>query len=90
MLIMHAFFCLICECSLFSISGSGAGDNGQKKMRRDDQAEKFKVDINFAAKIPMKSLEAVLRGDLSDKCQDALRVLDIILRQHAARKYVIT
>lgn len=58
----------------------------EKKMRRDDRAEKFKVEINFAAKISMKSLEAVLRGDLSDKCQDALRVLDIILRQHAARK----
>ncbi|KAH9303923.1 hypothetical protein KI387_008327, partial [Taxus chinensis] len=67
-------------------SASGSGDTGRKKIRRDDRAEKFKVEINFAAKISMKSLEAVLRGDLSDKCQDALRVLDIILRQHAARK----
>ncbi|GLJ29019.1 hypothetical protein SUGI_0572690 [Cryptomeria japonica] len=77
------------ECTVLigeEASGSGAGDNGRKKMRRDDRAEKFKVEINFAAKISMKSLEAVLGGDVSDKCQDALRVLDIILRQHAARK----
>uniref|UniRef100_A0A0D6R7G7 Piwi domain-containing protein n=1 Tax=Araucaria cunninghamii TaxID=56994 RepID=A0A0D6R7G7_ARACU len=79
------------ECTVLleeasGMSAGGVGDNGRKKIRRDDRAEKFKVEISFAAKISMKSLNAALQGEVSDKCQDALRVLDIILRQHAARK----
>nr|AJP06231.1 AGO5 [Pinus tabuliformis] len=58
----------------------------QSKKRREDRGEKFKVEITFAAKISMKTLQAVIQGEVSDKAQDALRVLDIVLRQHASRK----
>ena len=55
-------------------------------MRRPYRAKKFKVEISFAAKIPMQAIANALRGQESENFQEAIRVLDIILRQHAAKQ----
>jgi eukaryotic translation initiation factor 2C len=55
-------------------------------MRRAFQSKTFKVEMSFAAKIPMQAIAAALRGQESENSQEALRVLDIILRQHAAKQ----
>uniref|UniRef100_A0A6N2K050 Piwi domain-containing protein n=1 Tax=Salix viminalis TaxID=40686 RepID=A0A6N2K050_SALVM len=74
-------------------SGNGSPvDNGspsekdKKRMRRAFQSKTFKVEMSFAAKIPMQAIAAALRGQESENSQEALRVLDIILRQHAAKQ----
>uniref|UniRef100_A0A2N9FLS5 Piwi domain-containing protein n=1 Tax=Fagus sylvatica TaxID=28930 RepID=A0A2N9FLS5_FAGSY len=61
-------------------------DSDRKRMRRPYQSKTFKVEISFAAKIPMQSIANALRGQESENSQEALRVLDIILRQHAAKQ----
>lgn len=76
------------------IAGNGSPGNDspdesdRKRARRPYHAKTFKVLLSFAAKIPMKSITAALRGNETENSQEALRVLDIILRQHAAKQYV--
>ncbi|KAI7983451.1 Protein argonaute 4 [Camellia lanceoleosa] len=60
--------------------------NDRKRQRRPYQSKTFKVEISFAAKIPMQAIANALRGHESENSQEALRVLDIILRQHAAKQ----
>ncbi|PHT92476.1 hypothetical protein T459_00358 [Capsicum annuum] len=57
----------------------------RKRLRRPYQSKTFKVKISFAAKIPMQAITNALRGQESENSQEALRVLDIILRQHVAK-----
>ncbi|XP_061364756.1 protein argonaute 4A-like [Gastrolobium bilobum] len=80
---------------LEEISSKRIGENGgphgpnegdTKRMRRQSRSKTFKVEINYAAKIPMQAIVNALRGQDSDNFQEALRVLDIILRQHAAKR----
>ena len=66
----------------------GGGD--QKRVRRPYQAKTFKVELNFAATIPMAAIGHAIRGQESEHSLEALRVLDIILRQHSAKQYVST
>lgn len=81
---------------LSSNSGSSAdspGANGNpceetKRSKCSFQSKTFMVGISFAAKIPMQSITLALKGVESDaNSQDALRVLDIVLRQQAANRY---
>lgn len=58
----------------------------RKRLRRPYHSKTYKVEISFAAKIPMQSIASALRGQESENSQEALRVLDIILRQHAAKQ----
>ncbi|KAF2290338.1 hypothetical protein GH714_011246 [Hevea brasiliensis] len=58
----------------------------RKRLRRPYQSKTFKVEISFAAKIPMQAIANALRGQESENSQEAIRVLDIILRQHAAKQ----
>lgn len=73
-------------------NGSGGndspGDGERKRAKRSYQAKTIKVELSFAAKIPMHSIAMALRGQETENTQEALRVLDIILRQHAAKQYV--
>uniref|UniRef100_A0A0D9XB38 Piwi domain-containing protein n=1 Tax=Leersia perrieri TaxID=77586 RepID=A0A0D9XB38_9ORYZ len=62
----------------------GQGDN--KRSKRTHLPKKFVVGISYAAKIPLKSVALALRGSESDHAQDALRVLDIVLRQQQAKR----
>ncbi|KAI7754377.1 hypothetical protein M8C21_025609, partial [Ambrosia artemisiifolia] len=67
-------------------NASPDNDTDKKRMRRSYQSKTFKVELSFAAKIPMQSIAQALRGQESENSQEALRVLDIILRQHAAKQ----
>ncbi|XP_077248856.1 protein argonaute 4A-like [Tasmannia lanceolata] len=74
-----------------STNGSPGGNDSpgevdRKRLRRPYQSKTFKVEISFAAKIPMQSIANALRGNDTENSQEALRVLDIILRQHAAKQ----
>ncbi|KAG9455809.1 hypothetical protein H6P81_000317 [Aristolochia fimbriata] len=51
------------------------------------RSKTFKVEISFAAKIPMQAIGNALRGhEYSENSQEALRVLDIVLRHHATKQ----
>ncbi|PIA63772.1 hypothetical protein AQUCO_00201245v1 [Aquilegia coerulea] len=50
------------------------------------RSKTFKVKISFAARIPMKPIALALNGLEAENTGDALRVLDTILRQHAAKR----
>lgn len=57
-----------------------------KRLRRSYQMKTFKVELSFAARIPMKSIAMALEGQETEDSQEALQVLDIILRQHSAKQ----
>ncbi|XP_076942798.1 protein argonaute 4-like [Bidens hawaiensis] len=67
-------------------NASPDNDTDKKRVRRSYQSKTFKVELSFAAKIPMQAIAQALRGQESENSQEALRVLDIILRQHAAEQ----
>ncbi|XP_059653733.1 protein argonaute 4A-like isoform X2 [Cornus florida] len=67
------------------IGNGSPNESDRKRSRRDFQSKTFKVAISFAAKIPLQSITNALRGQQSEHFQEAVRVLDIILRQHAAK-----
>ncbi|KAJ3669410.1 hypothetical protein LUZ60_011360 [Juncus effusus] len=67
-------------------SGSPDADGDQKRLKKAYQAKSFKVGITYAAKIPLKPIAIALKGGDSSQTQDALRVLDIVLRQQQANK----
>ncbi|KAK1664254.1 hypothetical protein QYE76_052413 [Lolium multiflorum] len=73
-----------------SPGGDGSpGPSDKKRMKRAEYAKRFKVEIasTSAARIPMSAIAQVLRGGQESKnSQEAIRVLDIILRQHSARQ----
>ncbi|PKI40289.1 protein argonaute 4-like [Punica granatum] len=70
-----------------SPDGHGSpNDADRKRIRRPYQSKTYKVEISYAAKIPMQAIASALRGQDSENSQEALRVLDIILRQHAAKQ----
>ncbi|KAL8545005.1 hypothetical protein ACS0TY_005275 [Phlomoides rotata] len=61
-------------------------DSDRKRLRRQFHSKTFKVEISFAAKIPMQAIALALRGQENENSMEALRVLDIILRQNAAKQ----
>ncbi|XP_074285545.1 protein argonaute 4-like [Silene latifolia] len=61
-------------------------EGDKKRLRRPYQSKTFKVEFSFAAKIPMQAIANVIRGQENEKSMEAVRVLDIILRQHAAKQ----
>ncbi|KAM6576742.1 hypothetical protein CsatB_028579 [Cannabis sativa] len=67
-------------------SQSPNAEGDRKRLRRQFHSKTFKVEISFAAKIPMQAIASALRGQETENSQEALRVLDIILRQHASRQ----
>ncbi|CAK7325110.1 unnamed protein product [Dovyalis caffra] len=67
--------------------GNGSpSDNDRKRMKRPYHSKTMKVQISFATKIPVQAIAAALQGRESEHFQEAVRVLDIILRQNAARQ----
>ncbi|KAF5746116.1 protein argonaute 16 [Tripterygium wilfordii] len=68
-----------------SIGGGGSPNVSDKRSKRHFRSKTFKIDISYAAKIPMKSIALALEGvEAENLTLDALRVLDIALRQQAA------
>ncbi|KAL4281556.1 hypothetical protein GQ457_03G044040 [Hibiscus cannabinus] len=89
----HEFTVVLEDVSSNRNNGNASpDDNGspnereRKRLKRPYHSKTFKVEISFAAKIPMKAIQSALRGQESENSQEALRVLDIILRQHAAKQ----
>lgn len=68
-------------------SREGSSGEPRKRSRRSLYSKSYIVEINYAAKIPLKSVLLALNGAKTEKVQDALRVLDIVLRQKAAKRY---
>ncbi|XP_004491186.1 protein argonaute 4-like [Cicer arietinum] len=70
-----------------SPDGHGSpNDADKKRMRRAYRSKTFKVEISFASKIPLQAIANALKGHETENYQEAIRVLDIILRQHAAKQ----
>ncbi|RDY01709.1 Protein argonaute 16, partial [Mucuna pruriens] len=91
---------LIVSCFIFALklmlssnsssSAESPGANGSlreetKRSKHSFQSKTFMVEISYAAKIPMQSIAIALKESESDaSSQDALRVLDTVLRQRLA------
>uniref|UniRef100_A0A0E0C0M7 Piwi domain-containing protein n=1 Tax=Oryza meridionalis TaxID=40149 RepID=A0A0E0C0M7_9ORYZ len=67
-------------------SDGSPGGSDRKRMKRPMAVKKFMVEISFAAKVPMSAIAEVLRGQETENSMEALRVLDITLRQHSAKQ----
>ena len=77
------------EPFILRVGGNGSPESPEgdrKRMRRQSQSKTFKVELSYATRIPMQAIVDALRGQESEHFQEALRVLDIILRQHAAKQ----
>ncbi|CAK8567057.1 unnamed protein product [Lathyrus sativus] len=75
------------KCSTESPGANETPCEENKRTKRSFQSKAFTVEISFAAKIPLQSIALALKGIESyANSQDALRVLDIILRQRAANR----
>lgn len=80
----------LCDREPGSPGGTGSPNERGKRSKRSFQSKTFKIELSYAAKIPLKSIALALKGaDADHSTQDALRVLDIILRQQAANRYLI-
>ncbi|KAG9138288.1 hypothetical protein Leryth_001491 [Lithospermum erythrorhizon] len=58
----------------------------KKRSKRQPRSKTYTVVITYATKIPLQAIESALQGEDSEHFQEAVRVLDIILRQHAAKR----
>ncbi|CAN4103690.1 unnamed protein product [Withania somnifera] len=67
-------------------SDNESPNHSSKRSKYSRHSKAFLVEINYAAKIPLRSVIRVLQGADPENVQDALRVLDIILRQQAANR----
>ncbi|KAG0537280.1 hypothetical protein BDA96_03G135400 [Sorghum bicolor] len=77
--------------------GNGSPEGSDtKRMKRPMTCKTYKVELKSVGEfckekksvgeIPLSAIDKVLRGQESDDCQEALRVLDIILRQKSAKQ----
>ncbi|KAK9062304.1 hypothetical protein SSX86_019490 [Deinandra increscens subsp. villosa] len=57
-----------------------------KRSRRPPQSKSYIVKISYATKIPIQAIFNALQGQESDQFNEAVRVLDVLLRQHAAKQ----
>ncbi|KAJ0984406.1 hypothetical protein J5N97_002762 [Dioscorea zingiberensis] len=69
-----------------SPDGESPSGGGRKRSKRSHLVKTYKVVLTYATKIPMSSIKLALRGTESEHAQDAIRVLDIILRQEQANR----
>jgi eukaryotic translation initiation factor 2C len=57
-----------------------------KRMKRPSQVKIFKVEMKLTGTVPLDAIARVLRGQVSENYEEAIQVLDIILRQNSAKK----
>lgn len=69
-----------------SPSHNGSLSESGKRSKHSLQTKTFKVEISYAAKVPLKCISFDLQGAEPERVQDAVRVLDVILRQEAANR----
>eukprot|EP00250_Pteridium_aquilinum_P017282 c23547_g3_i1 orf=275-2986(+) len=65
---------------------NSADDDSMKRRKVSSRNREYKVKIEYAATVKMGAINSLLSGQRNDRAQDALRVLDIVLKQHAASK----
>lgn len=72
-----------------SPSANGSLREETKRSKHSFRSKTFMVEISFAAKIPLQSVAIAFKEVESDaNSQDALRVLDTVLRQRAVHRYL--
>ncbi|GAB4859397.1 hypothetical protein Ancab_010860 [Ancistrocladus abbreviatus] len=76
-------FTVVLEESIAKSNGSPS--EHAKRCKHSVQSKVFKVEISYSIKIPLQSVLAP-KGSKADETTDALRVLDTVLRHHAASK----
>lgn len=76
-----------------SPSEDSKSKSDEKRVRRPNRPKTYKVAIHYATRIPMKAIADELNGKSSEHFgkssehfQEAVRVLNIILRHHAAKQ----
>ncbi|KAM5580524.1 protein argonaute 16 [Rosa sericea] len=79
-------YTVVLEESVSRPHETGSSSVTEKRMKRSIQSKTFNVEISYAAKIPLMPIALALKGADADDVQDALRVLDIVLRQQAANR----
>lgn len=57
-----------------------------KRSRRPPQSKSYTVTISYATKVPIQAIFNALQGQNSEQFNEAVRVLDVLLRQHAAKQ----
>ncbi|KAG6515178.1 hypothetical protein ZIOFF_025563 [Zingiber officinale] len=67
--------------------GKGSPIEGdQKRLKHSYLTRTYNVEMKFATMIPLETIAHALKGINSEHTHDALRVLDIILRQQHAKR----
>ncbi|XP_057431384.1 protein argonaute 4A-like [Lotus japonicus] len=79
-------FVVVLEEVLSKSPGSSNDGGDNKRMRLQSRSKTIKVELNYAAKVPLRAITDAVRGQDSERSQEALRVLDIVLRQCAAKQ----
>lgn len=69
-----------------NVGSESPDETYRKRSKHPARSKTYNVAISYAAKIPMQAIANVLSGKQSEHFQEAVRVLDIILRQHAAKQ----
>ncbi|PWA66503.1 PAZ domain-containing protein [Artemisia annua] len=69
-----------------TVRGGSPRDNDPKRSRRPPQSKSYHVKISLATTIPIKAIFEALQGRESEQFNEAVRVLDVLLRQHAAKQ----
>ncbi|XP_048137588.1 protein argonaute 16-like [Rhodamnia argentea] len=70
-----------------NLGGGESSDRSAKRSKCSFRSRTFQVEISYAARVPLKSIFLGSKGkDKDNNAQDALRVLDIALRQTAAKR----
>ncbi|XP_076937309.1 protein argonaute 4A-like [Bidens hawaiensis] len=69
-----------------TVRGGSPSEKDTKRSRRPPQSKSYTVRISYATKIPIQAIFNALRGQESDQFYEAVRVLDVMLRQHAAKQ----
>ncbi|KAF8113383.1 hypothetical protein N665_0050s0041 [Sinapis alba] len=75
------YFSVVLEDMSRSKSNASSSD---ANTRRPGKSKKFNVSITFAAKIAIQAIKGTLQGEEPNDHQNAVRVMDVILRQNAA------
>ncbi|BBG96732.1 Argonaute family protein [Prunus dulcis] len=82
----HKEFAYDGEKSLFTVGPLPRNRLDFLVVLDDISSTRYYTGVNFATKIPMQAIVNALRGQDSEHFQEAVRVLDIILRQNAAKQ----
>ncbi|KAF5769519.1 putative post-transcriptional gene silencing PAZ-Argonaute family [Helianthus annuus] len=69
-----------------TVRGGSPSEGETKRSRCPPQSKSYTVKLNYAKKIPSQAIFNALRGQDSEHFHEALRVLDVMLRQHAANQ----